>query len=186
MATLSSATPSKRHSHSTAYFITELQEIKTKFAQWGEELRQMETKLQNLNIKHMEKILAKLELKQERSSHSIHEDIIWLPATCKHNLPLKIAKSPQNHTFDSFSLHKTLNRKRKKNPQIHLQNAQSKKQQKKSLKIAPLLHSPFVKRPIKNTSKTSLNLPAKYKLNPSKSHLCFLYKTSNKKTIKTP
>jgi len=57
MTTLSSAAPSKRHSHSSAYFITELQEIKTKLAQRDEELRQMETKLQILDVKHMQKRL---------------------------------------------------------------------------------------------------------------------------------
>ena len=67
MATLSSATPFKRHSHSTAYFITELQEIKTRLAQRDEELRQMETKLQILDVKHMEKRLSKLAMKHERS-----------------------------------------------------------------------------------------------------------------------
>jgi len=67
MATLSSATPSKRHSHSNAYFITELQEIKTKLAQRDLELRQIETKLQILDVKHMEKRLSKLAMKHERS-----------------------------------------------------------------------------------------------------------------------
>ena len=67
MATLSRAAPSKRHSHSNAYFITELQEIKTKLAQRDEELRQMETKLQILDIKHMEKRLSKHSMKHERS-----------------------------------------------------------------------------------------------------------------------
>jgi len=48
MATLSSAAPPKRHSHSNEYFINELQEIKTILAKRDEELRQMETKLQIL------------------------------------------------------------------------------------------------------------------------------------------
>jgi len=67
MDTLSSATPSKRHSHSNAYFINELQDIKTILAQRDEELRQMETKLQILEVKHMEKRLSKLAMKHERS-----------------------------------------------------------------------------------------------------------------------
>jgi len=55
MATLSSAAPYKRHSHSNAYFINELQEIKTILAQRDEELRQMETRLQILDVKHKDK-----------------------------------------------------------------------------------------------------------------------------------
>jgi len=72
MDTLSSAAPSKRHSPPKAYFFDELQEVKTISAQQDEELRQMEARLQILEVKHMKKRLAKLELKNERSSHSIH------------------------------------------------------------------------------------------------------------------
>ena len=67
MDTLSSATPSKRHSSSKAYFLDELQEVKTKIAQRDEELRQIETKLQILEAKQMEKRLSKLAMKHERS-----------------------------------------------------------------------------------------------------------------------
>jgi len=67
MDTLSSAAPSKCHSHSKAYFIDELQEAKTILAQKYEELRQMEARLQILEVKHMEKRLSKLAMKHERS-----------------------------------------------------------------------------------------------------------------------
>ena len=67
MDTLSSAAPSKRHSPPKAYFIDELQEVKTISAQQDEELRQLETRLQILEVKHMEKRLSKLAMKHERS-----------------------------------------------------------------------------------------------------------------------
>jgi len=58
MDTLSSAAPSKRHSPPKAYFIDEVQEVKTITAQQDEELRQMETKASNLRSKtHGEKIV---------------------------------------------------------------------------------------------------------------------------------
>jgi len=46
MDTLSSSAPSERHSPPKAYFIDELQEVKTISAQQDEELRQMEARLQ--------------------------------------------------------------------------------------------------------------------------------------------
>jgi len=67
MDTLSSAAPSKRHSPPKSYFIAELQEAKTKLAQQDEELRQIETRNQILEVKHMEKRLSKLAMKHERS-----------------------------------------------------------------------------------------------------------------------
>jgi len=67
MDTLSSAAPSKCHSPPKSYFIDELQEVKTISAQQDEELRQMEARLQILEVKHMEKRLSKLPMKHERS-----------------------------------------------------------------------------------------------------------------------
>ena len=131
MDTYSSAESSKSHSTHKAYVLNELKEAKRALALKDEAMQKLEDRLaikDDVMLK-LEERLAKLELKHERSSHSIHG---------RHH-------SPRHSSNDSSNAHDHGEDYRRRRHHHHSHGERHHREQRHHQEVKPQL--PFVKVP---------------------------------------